>query len=462
MLVIALAGGTTGLKAESKPVNVLWIIADDLSPDLGCYGNSDVTTPNLDRLAREGAMFTHAFTTAPVCSASRSAFQTGVYQTVIDAQNQRSHRGDAHVLPEPYKLLTEVFRAAGYHTANIKEISPELRIRGKTDFNFHARRPFDGDRWEDLKGDQPFFAQVNFLEPHRGEAWTEARQQASLIDPASVTMPPIYPDHPVMRDVWANYLDAINLLDRKVGEVLALLERDGLADNTLVMFFGDNGRAMFRGKGTLYEGGIRVPLIVRWPGRIEPGTVRTELVSAIDFAPTVLAASGVPVPAHMTGRDILSENASPRRYVFAARDRIDEIVDCVRAVRTGRFKYIRNFHGQRSALEDSAHTRRAYPELFLFRELQRRQMLTPAQELVVAPREAEELYDLVNDPNELENLAGKPEYQLQVAMLRHVLMDWIVASNDTGAVPEDEIIMPAGWYERNSIPRNFEPSPSGR
>lgn len=449
---VAIFAWTTAAGSASRP-NILWIIADDISQDLGCNGNQDVATPNLDRLATEGALFTAAFTTAPVCSASRSAFQTGAYQTQIGAHNHRSHRNDGYVLPAPHQLLSQRLRAAGYYTANLKTIGPDLTVRGKTDFNFRATGAFDGSDWSDLKRHQPFFAQVNFLEPHRGEAWRDARRQDRLVDPRTVTLPVDYPDDTVTRDVWANYCDAINLLDRKVGVVLDQLARDQLAENTLVVFFGDNGRPLFRGKTTLYEQGINIPLIVRWPGRIEPGSVRRDMVSAIDFAPAMLAAAGVEPPAILPGADFLSPDHPIREFVFAARDRIDEIPDTIRAVRTPRYKYIRNFRPGHTSLEESAHTRREFPELEVFRDLDRRRLLTPAQHRVVELRPAEELYDLQADPHELQNLAGDPEHQLLKEMLHHVLMDWVVENRDAGAIPETSVVMPDGWYKRNGVDR---------
>lgn len=456
--LIATAFGTVLARTETPRPNILWIIADDISRDLGCYGNKDVSTPHLDRLAKQGALFQAAFTTAPVCSSSRSAFQTGAYQTQIGAQDHRSHRNDGYTLPAPHQLLASRLHDAGYYTANLKTLTPELNVPGKTDFNFRAPRAFDGTDWNELKSHQPFFAQVNFTEPHRGDAWKEARQQTRLVDPKSVTLPEIYPDHPITRDVWANYCDAINLLDQKVGVALQLLEREGLAQNTVVVFFGDNGRPFFRGKTSLYENGLNIPLIVRWPGRIAPGTVREDLVSAIDFAPAMLAAAGLAVPATLPGVDFLASNHQPRDCVFAARDRLDEIPDTIRCIRTRRFKYIRNFRPGRSSLEDSAHTRREFPEFELFRELERRNLLTAAQRSVVTPRPAEELYDLREDPQELNNLAAAPEYQLLKEMLHHQLMDWIVANRDSGAEPEKGFSMPAEWYERNHVPKPAESS----
>ena len=424
-----------------------------MSPDLGSYGNVDVSTPNLDRLAAEGVRYTHAFTTAPVCSPSRSAFQTGVYQTAIDAQNHRSHRGDRYTLPQGYKLVSEYFREAGYFTANIKQITKNLRIRGKTDFNFHSESPFDGSDMSELTARQPFFAQINLLEPHRGDAWMEARKQPGLVDPEMLSVPKVYPDHPIMRDVWANYIDSINLLDKKVGIILSLLEKKGILENTIILFFGDNGRPMLRGKGLLYDGGIRIPLIVWRKDDPMAGAVSSELISAIDFAPTSLAFAGIGVPRHMHGRDFLGSSTASRKYIFAARDRIDEVVDRIRCVRSERFKYIRNYFPGRSYLSENAHYRRLYPEMELVKELYRRGKLTRSQEVLVRSRPEEELYDLKNDPSEIENLAGDGDYQLLLEKYRHVLQHWIIDSDDKGAIPEDDIVMPDTWYERNDVPR---------
>ena len=175
--------------AVDRP-NVLWIIGEDLGPMLGCYGYPLVKTPNLDRLAAEGVRFTCAHTTGPVCSASRSAFNTGLYQTSIGAHHHRSHRKDGYQLPAGVRLVSDRFREAGYFTANVIEIAPGVRGTGKTDFNFSAPRPFDGKHWRERRAGQPFYAQVNFQATHKGPAFVEARKQKELIDPAKVALPP--------------------------------------------------------------------------------------------------------------------------------------------------------------------------------------------------------------------------------------------------------------------------------
>ena len=262
-LVLILTLEAVCLAADpAKRPNILWLIAEDLGPELGCYGTTEVWTPNLDKLASEGVRYTRAYTTAPVCSASRSAFMTGMYQTTIGAHNHRSHRDDGYRLPDGVRVLSDWLRDAGYFTANIVMLPPACGFKGtgKTDWNFtHEAPPFDSAKWDDLKLHQPFYAQINFKETHR------KFNAPSKADPAKVVIPPYYPDHPITRKDWTEYLDSATELDRKIGMILAQLAADGLAENTIVVFFGDHGQAMVRGKQFCYEEGLHIPLLIRWP-----------------------------------------------------------------------------------------------------------------------------------------------------------------------------------------------------
>lgn len=445
----ALAGASACGRGQG-PWNIVWIIADDLSPDLSCYGNTDVSTPNIDRLAEEGARFTNAYVTGPVCSASRSAMITGMYQTSIGAHAHRSHRNDGYTLPPHVGLITDYFREAGYYTVNDNDSG--LGGRNKTDFNFTHSKAFDGSSWRDRAPGQPFYAQVNIFEPHRGrppDVWGFTKGKLEPTDPSSVTPPAYYPQDAVSRVDWAGYLDAIRLLDEKVGLVLDRLEEDGLADNTVVAFLGDHGRPMPRDKQFLYDGGIQVPLVVRWPGHLEPGSVRDELVSTIDLSATSLALAGIEVPEHMEGRVFLGEGKMPdREYVFAARDRCDETVDRIRAVRDKRFKYIRNYHPDRPYMQLNRYKEVSYP---IWRQMQR---LEKAGEItadeypfLAASRPEEELYDTAEDPNELNNLSASPEHQQTLTKMASALDLWIQYTGDQGEEPEDPAIA-AGWEER--------------
>jgi len=431
--------------------NVLWLIAEDLGPELGCYGTEQVWTPNLDRLAKEGVRYTRAYTVAPVCSASRSAFMTGMYQTTIGAHNHRSHRDDQFALPEGVRVITDWLRPAGVRTANLVKFPAAVGFKGtgKTDWNFQYGRPqsmaFDTDAWSDLKSHQPFFAQVNFQETHRK---FHAPKRA---DPAKVAIPPYYPDHPVTRADWAEYLDSATELDRKIGLVLQQLEDDGLAESTVVVFFGDHGRAHVRGKQFCYETGLHVPLLIRWPRKFpEPkgfsaGTVDDRLLEAIDLSATTLSLLGVEKPAGMQGRVFLGEDAeAPRDLVFGARDRCDETVDRIRTVRDRRYRYIRNFMPERPFLQRNRYKERSYPVWNLIKTLAAEGKLTPAQAFLAAPtRPAEELYDLEKDPDEIRNLASSPEHADILKRLRGEVERWIESTHDQGRIPEPPELLEA-------------------
>lgn len=415
-----------------KTPNIVWILAEDLGPELGSYGYPGVDTPNLDRLAGEGVRFTHAFTTAPVCSPARSALMTGMYQTTIGAHNHRSHRDDGYRLPDGVRVLTDPLREHGYFTANIVDLGLDFAGTGKTDWNFtYDGDPFDTDTWSDLKSNQPFYAQVNLPETHRGKEWDAA---PARIDPKNVSLPPYYPDHPVVRADWAQYLNAVMALDVKVGGVLELLERDGLAENTVVIFMGDHGRAMVRGKQWPYDSGLHVPLIIKGAPGLAPGTVDDELIASIDISATTLAMAGVTPPESMQGHDFLHDE--PREYVFGGRDRGDETVDRIRTVRDRRYRYIRNYYPERPFLQLNRYKEFTYPALPVMRELYAAGRLTPVQARLLAPtRPADELYDLDADPFEIDNLASDPAHRDTLERLRRELDAWIDRSTTRDGFP---------------------------
>ena len=430
--------------AEVKRPNILWLIGEDFSPHLGCYGTREVWTPNLDKLAGEGMRFTRAFSTAPVCSASRSAFMTGMYQTTIGAHHHRSHRDDGYQLPAGVKVVTDRFREAGYFTGNLVELPAGFGFKGsgKTDWNFtYAGKPFDGRSWDELKAHQPFYAQINFQETHRK---FHAPPKA---DPAKVALPPIYPDHPLARKDWAEYLDAASELDRKVGVILKQLEADGLADNTMVLFMADHGQAHVRGKQFVYDDGLHIPLIIRWPKALpapkhfKAGTVSDQLLCSLDFTATSLALAGVQKPADMQGRVFLGEQSEPpRQSVFGARDRCDETMFRFRTVRDARFRYIRNFMPERPFLQTNDYKERSYPVWNLLKELGAAGKLTDWQKsFYLAPTmPPEELFDMNADPHSMNNLATstQPEHQAALKRLRADLEKWLDESNDQGRIPE--------------------------
>ena len=457
-LPLLAAGGCAS--RESRP-NILWILAEDFSPDLACYGNELVSTPSLDRLASEGVRYTQCICTAPVCSAARSALMTGMFQTSIGAHNHRSHRDRPYQLPEGVRTVTDLFREAGYWTANCRNPAQGLRVGGKTDFNFSVDQPFDGEDWSDGPSGKPFYAQVNFPETHR----KFRRFEPAPVDPAQVPLPAFYPDHPVVREDIALYLDTAQHLDVKVGKVIERLKAEGIYDRTIIFFFGDHGQALHRGKQWLYEQGIRIPLIVRIPAAFrpagfDPGSVDDRLVQHIDIASTSLRLAGIEPAARMHGRVFIGPHADPEpEFAFSARDRCDETVDRIRSVRDKRWKLIRNFMPERPYAQKNHYKDTSYPALQVMRQLHAEGALRGAAAHWMSPRRPEyELYDLESDPHEVRNLADAPEHATTLARLTEALETWIEETNDQGRVPEDPLpaeyslrTMADGWYTNNGL-----------
>ena len=437
--------------ATTQP-NVLWIYGEDLSPDLGCYDTPAVQTPNIDRLAEEGTRFTNAFVTCPVCSPSRSALITGTYQTHFDAHNHRSNREKP--LRDDMKLVTDCFREAGYFTCNSP--GPPYNRRGKTDFNFQREQPFDGIDWSERAEGQSFYAQINIPDTHRVFKPDPERP----INPNDVQLPSYYPDHPLTRKDWALYLESIQILDRKVGEILERLDAEGLSENTIVFFISDHGRAHIRCKQFLYDGGIHIPLIVRWPGNIEAEVVSDELVSGVDLTPTTLSLAGLDIPNYVQGQIFLGPDAESRDAVFAARDRCDGTDDRIRCIRTSRYKLIRNYHPELPYMQFNGYKKLQYPLWTLIRILAEKDELSKAQQhFLQQTRPTEELYDLQTDPHEVNNLADDKRYDVVRNDLNRKLDAWIEATGDMGETPESDKI--TTYWDENMMD-SFRKSMKGR
>lgn len=489
--VIGAALGTDGFAQAAKTAatgakhpNILWLVGENIKLDLGCYGAKLVRTPNLDRLAAEGVRYTRVFSTNPACAPSRSAFFTGMYQTTTDTHPMRSHRADTFRLPPGVRPVTHWLRDAGYFTANIKTIGDRSIGTGKLDLNFVNEGPiYESDDWTALKSRQPFFAVVNSHEVEydiydRQSAkkerveWVGEREHPQIATPENVTPPPYYPDHPVVRQEWARYLNSVSGMDRRIGWVLERLRADGLEDDTVIIFFADNGRLDARGIHWCYDSGLHVPMIVRWsknfpaPPQIKPGSVNGQVISVLDVTATTLAIAGVPRPPLMQSRNFLGAQAAPpRKYAFSARDRIDETALRIRSVRDTRWRYIRNFTNGPTFASLNRYKEKCFLVIPLMRELQAQGKLTgPPADLMALRGPSEELYDVETDPHEIRNLASskQPEHREALLRLRAVLDTWIVETGDRGAIPEPtEVVAPfekemhdwfgtPAWYQQKN------------
>ena len=455
--------------AQGKP-NIVWIIVEDMSAHFSCYGEKTIITPNVDELARNGVRFSRAFVTAPICSTSRSALITGMYQTSIGAQNHRSSvPGHPISLPQGVRIVPEILRQAGYHCNNVTwedflrsdkdlETKPNVPV-AKTDYNFEwdPGSTYDQAHWKLRPSDKPFFVQIQLHGgKFRGQApkpqWPERvkRELGSVTSPDAVRLPTYLPDDDVIREDWAQYLDCVRYTDHQVGTIVERLKQEGVWENTYLFFMTDHGISHVRNKQFLYDGGVHVPLIVHGPG-LHQGTVRDDLVEHIDLAATSLSIASIARPERMQGRSLLGGAQSPEREaVFAARDRADETVDMIRSVRTKKLKYIRNGFPSRPYLQPNAY-KDSKAIVQAMRRLHTTGKLTPEQSLIMADtRPLEELYDLENDPDELRNLADRPEWKEPLEEMRARLVRWRTETMDAKE-PESETI-----YELEAAAEHIE------
>ncbi|EAQ81084.1 sulfatase family protein [Blastopirellula marina] len=400
------------LQADDRP-NILWITIEDWSPDLSCYGTKGIQTPHVDQLAAEGIRYERAFTTAPVCSASRSAMMTGFHQNYIGAQQHRTD--DKKPLPYGIRPVPHLFADAGYFTC---------LMSSKTDCNFlpdSRKELFQGRDWKERKPGQPFFARISFGGTHR--PWKRDPQRPIEIE--DVELPPYYADTPFIRRDWANGLEQMQLVDREVGAILKRLKDDGLAENTIVFFIGDHGRCHIRGKQFLYDEGTRIPMIMRWPGKVQPGQVSDDLVYSIDICATILEAAAIKPPVALHGASLFSREVQERKYIFTARDKMDDTHDAMRAIRSQTHKLILNLMPERAYCQFSFYKEGSYPPLAEMNVLNLEGKLTPEQSAFMASSKPPvELFDLKKDPYEVHNVADDPAYAAVKAEMLAELEQW--------------------------------------
>lgn len=407
----------------AAPPNVLFLISDDHTwTDLGCYGNPAIHTPNLDRLAARGVRFDHCYVASPQCSPNRSAIFTGC--TPHTTNTSRLHTP----MPPWEWTFLDALKERGYHLGAYRKVHQGKAFDRKWDFQAGAKEPF-GTFFDKRPQDRPFFLHVGFTDPHRPYrpgAFTPPH------DRSKVVVPPFLPDTPEVREDLGMYYDYTARMDRECGELFALLDRHNVADNTLVVFVGDNGMPFPRAKGTLYDPGIRVPLLASLPGRSQPGTVRRELISHTDFAPTLLELAGLSVPEKVQGRSFLplltGGSYRPHEAVFSERNWHDNF-DPMRSIRTARHKLIFNaapHFPYRPALDIADGL--SWKALVA---MAGRRPMKPEHRLMFEPnRPVLELYDLDQDPNEFHNLAASGAHQDLLEDLKARLGRWMEQTYD--------------------------------
>lgn len=441
--------GCDSKSEDNQPPNILWIMLEDTAPLMGAYGTTIISTPHIDQLAEEGIRFTNAFMPAPVCSPSRSSMITGIMSTSLGLHNHHSARTEASAIRLPDNVLTipEVFKKAGYFTFN----------NGKDDYNFtydrkalysqdymqHALYGKRGVNLElaSLKDKTPFFGQIQLSGGKEIFSSTFKERVKTPVDRSIVELPPYLPNHTAIVEEYANHLDAIQITDRKVGDIIAELKANGLLDNTIVFFFSDHGMRITRNKQFLYDGGLHVPLIMadfRSDSKAK-GTVNEDLVNGIDIGTTSLGLAGIEIPAYMEGIDVFDSATPPREFVISTRDRCDFTIDRIRSVRSKEFKYIRNFMTDRPYAQPTYMDVDGVEFVKVMKQLNSEGKLNVAQQRFFSElRPAEELYDLKSDPFELNNLVTDPDFTTILEEYRDILQNWMESTDDQGQYSENE------------------------
>jgi arylsulfatase A-like enzyme len=432
----AVVAASASLAAAAAPggarPNILWVVSEDNNPFIGAYGDRLAHTPNIDALARNGLLYRNLYSNAPVCAPSRFGILTGVYPEACAPANHMRAKAS---LPPLLRSYPEYLRQAGYYCSN----------SAKTDYNcdIEPARIWDDSgpaaHWRGRPAGKPFMAVFNYMTTHESRLF---KPTPGRVTPDQVRLPAYLPDTPGIRQDYASYYNLIEKMDGEIGARLAELEADGLADDTIVFYYSDNGGVLPRSKRYCFDEGLRCAMVVHLPPKwahlapARPGSEIHAPVSFIDLAPTLLSLAGIPKPATMHGHAFLGRLAEPpQRYAFGMRNRMDERYDCVRTLTDGRYRYIRNYmphrpNGQNQAFEWLA---KGYQE---WEQLYRDGKLTEVQARFFQPRVHEEFYDLSTDPDEVNNLAGVPAQSARIAAMRRALDDHMLAIHDNGFIPE--------------------------
>lgn len=473
---------------EIKKPNILWLIAEDISPYLSAFGDSTVSTPNIDRLAAQGVRYTNVYSPSGVCAPSRAAIATGMYPSGIGANHMRTNSHTQITGLPPYeavppaqvKMFNELLRENGYYCTN----------NAKEDYQFTAPpTAWDANglfaHWRNRDPEQPFFSVFSFMTTHEsglfepygvlknelrfyaagdtsfqlaGHPYQKTSGEETPIHISKSTefqVPPYLPDNDVVQnDLWKMY-NNIAEMDKQIGAILDQLEADGLLEETVIFFFSDHGGPLPRQKRLIYDAGLRVPMIVRFPNKVNAGKTDDQLISFVDFAPTVLELGGVDLPGYLQGQSFLDKR-NTRRYIHAAADRFDGHTDVIRAVRDDRFKYIRNYRPKQGYYLPITFRERipSMQELLRLRDIGG---LNEVQSQWFREEKVpEELYDCINDPHELNNLADQNEYKEKLIELREEMDRWLLEIGDKPNQSESELISKL-WKNAELKPKTATP-----
>ncbi len=488
---------TAVVKAElPKRPNILWLVTEDMGSYIPPFGDSTIVTPNLSRLAKEGVVYPNLFSTSGVCAPSRAAITTGMYPSSIGANHMRTTSNTEEtglpkytaIPPLQARMVSELLRMNGYYCSN----------NYKEDYQFKApvtawdeSSPYA--HWRNRDNGQPFFSIFNFTETHesglfepygfreietrhyqsgdRNYKWknygashaqnrmAEEDTPIHISKDTKFNIPPYLPDTEVVRrDMWKLY-NNIAEMDRQVGSVLKQLEDDGLLENTIIIFYGDHGGPLPREKRLIYDTGLNTPMIIRFPNQLHAGTRNDELVSFVDFAPTLLSLIGITPREYMQGQAFLGDHKAKkeRRYIHAAADRFDGFTDVIRAVRDKRYKYIRNYRPEQNYYLPVEYRERIPAMQELLRMRKEGKLDSIQAQWFRNSKDAEELFDCIADPFELHNLAKNPEHAEKLSELRREMDRWLADIEDQPNLPEKELIEKL-WNGEKTKPVTLEPT----
>ncbi|MCK0156895.1 sulfatase [Cellulophaga sp. F20128] len=447
-------------KTEARP-NIIWLVAEDQSSEFfPMYGDSSIALPNLEMLAKDGVVYDNAYAPVPVCAPARSSLITGMYPATLGTHNMRTYSKTpkdyfdklgitnySPIVPEGVRMFTEYLREVGYYTTN----------NSKEDYNFRgldSAWDISGSKaqWTGRKEGQPFFAVYNFGVCHESGIWKHTDSE-KFVNRDSIPVPPIFPqnDTVIRNDLATNYSN-LKRMDNQIGSLLKELKESGMYDNTIIFFYGDHGGPFPRYKRALYETGLRVPLIVKFLGNKKQADRSSDFISFVDFAPSVLSLAGIKAPQIMQGMARFGKYEAPKReYIFSTSDRFDGNVDRIRAVRYGKYKYIRNFNINTSNALDVAY-RMQMPMMRQLKKLHEENQLDEnAAKWFHTPKPVEELYNLEEDPYELHNMAASEDLVATLDHLRSALDNWMVEINDLGNTTEKELN--ARWLINGKAPK---------